>query len=260
MTTALISDDNPVSVALLRSLLALEWPELEVVGEAADGLEAMALIDERQPDLVFLDIDMPHVSGLDVARALPSRIGVVFITSYSSFALNAFEVSALGYVLKPLTRDKIGALVNKLRKDLEQGHRVAYFDLADGPGRSWGDSGSKQVSFSADGEWISVTEQDYLRVIHRSAVLALVEQGVHTRVIIDDSEEVLDVPLQRLLAVCGHEFMQIRKDTYINAAHIVLTQTDTYGELLVQLSQHPAAFAVAPRYRGEIRRRFPLAA
>ena len=260
MTTALISDDNPVSVQLLRGLLALEWPELVVVGEAADGLEAMALIDERQPDLVFLDIDMPHLSGLDVARAVPSRIGVVFITSHSSFALSAFEVSALGYVLKPLTRDKIRGLVRKLRQDLEQGQHAAYFDLADQPGRPWAESSGKQVSFSADGEWISVTEKDYLRVIHRSAVLALVEQGLRTRVIVDGSEELLDVPLQRLRAACGDAFLQIRKDTYVNATHIVLTQTDTHGELLVQLSQNPAAFAVAPLYRAEIRRLFPLAA
>lgn len=259
MPTALISDDNPVSVQLLRGLLAVEWPDLEIIGEAADGIEAIALIDELQPDLVFLDIDMPHITGLEVARGLPSRMGVVFITSHSSFALSAFEVSALGYVLKPLTQEKIHALVRKLRQDLSLERRDAYFDLNGSARSAHADSGRKQVSFSADHEWLSISERDYQRVIHRSAVLALVEHGARTRVLLDESDEVLDVEVDRLLRLGGNEFLKIRNDTYVNAAHIISTLTEPDGELMVQLAQNAASFPVAPRYRGEIRRRFPAA-
>ena len=256
MPTALISDDNPVSVQLLRGLLAIEWPDLAIVSEAADGIEAMALIDQLQPDLVFLDIDMPHISGLEVARSLPSSVGVVFITSHSSFALSAFEVSALGYVLKPLSHEKIRSLVRKLRQDISRERRDAYFDLNDSARSEWGDAGRKQVSFSADHEWLSISERDYQRVIHRSAVLALIEQGVRTRVLLDESDELLDVQLDRLLSLGGSEFLKIRNDTYVNAAHITSALTEPDGELMVQLAQYPSSFSVAPRYRGEIRKRF----
>jgi two-component system LytT family response regulator len=112
---ALIVDDEELARQRLKRLLRA-FPEVEVVGEAADGEEALAKIAELRPDLVFLDIQMPGCNGMEVALSLPSPAPkIIFCTAYDEYAIEAFEVNAADYVLKPASRARLGKALERVR-------------------------------------------------------------------------------------------------------------------------------------------------
>ncbi len=116
----LIVDDETLARARIRKFLAQE-PDLEIVGECGNGFEAIAFIREQRPDLVFLDVQMPEVSGFDVLRALPAESwpAVVFVTAHDQHAIEAFEVHALDYLLKPFTQARLLAAVRRAQEHLK---------------------------------------------------------------------------------------------------------------------------------------------
>jgi len=114
-TRAIVVEDEPISRQQLKELL-LEVDWVECVGEAPDGRSAAAMIDELQPDLVFLDIEMPEMSGLDVLRAIRHDPAVVFTTAYDKFAVTAFELEAIDYLLKPFGRERLRAALDRVRR------------------------------------------------------------------------------------------------------------------------------------------------
>ena len=114
-TRALIVEDEPIARAQLRDLLGgVDW--IDCVGEAADGASAVAAIDSLRPDLVFLDIEMPELSGLEVLRRIQHDPAVVFTTAYDRFAVAAFELEAIDYLLKPFGRDRLLAALERARR------------------------------------------------------------------------------------------------------------------------------------------------
>ncbi len=120
MTTALILEDEPLLAEQLRGKLASLWPELEIVGMAGEGREALRLAREAEPDIAFLDIRLPGMSGLEVAAALPSRTRIVFVTAYDEFAVEAFRAAAVDYLLKPVGDERLGATIERLRRKESQ--------------------------------------------------------------------------------------------------------------------------------------------
>ena len=99
MPTAVIAEDEPLLREGLRESLAALWPELRICAEAEDGLQALRVVDAHRPDVVFLDIHMPGLSGMEVARQISQRCHVVFVTAYDEYAVTAFEQGAVDYVL-----------------------------------------------------------------------------------------------------------------------------------------------------------------
>jgi two-component system LytT family response regulator len=123
-TRAIVVEDEPIARGQLRDLLTeIDW--IECIGEAADGRSAVATIDALKPDLVFLDIEMPEMSGLDVLAAIRHEPAVVFTTAYDKFAVAAFELEAIDYLLKPFGRDRLRAALERVRR--------AVTDVADEP-------------------------------------------------------------------------------------------------------------------------------
>ena len=118
MPTALIAEDEPMLKAQLKARLAEAWPELVIVAEAENGEEAVMLAKEEQPDVVFLDIRMPLLTGLDVAKAIAGGPHVVFVTAYDEYAVAAFEEGAVDYLLKPPTPERIAKVVARLKARL----------------------------------------------------------------------------------------------------------------------------------------------
>lgn len=115
-TTALIADDEPLLREHLQRQLAQLWPELHVVAEARNGREAIELFDELTPDIAFLDVHMPGVNGVEVARALAGRARVVFVTAFDQYAVQAFEQGAVDYLVKPIDPERLALTVQRLRK------------------------------------------------------------------------------------------------------------------------------------------------
>ena len=117
----LIVDDNPGARALLKGCLK-ELPGVEVAGEATSGEEALAKVREAEPDVVLLDIDMPDLDGLTVARRLAEEredVYLVFVTAYPEYALEAFEVYAYDYILKPIDEDRVKRTIQRIQEDLQ---------------------------------------------------------------------------------------------------------------------------------------------
>jgi two-component system LytT family response regulator len=122
---ALIVDDEALARGRIQKLLAGE-PDLEIVGECSNGREAIAFIQQHRPDLVFLDVQMPEVSGFDVLRALPAETwpAVIFVTAHDQHAVAAFEVHALDYLLKPFTQDRLRAALDRAREHVQTRDRA----------------------------------------------------------------------------------------------------------------------------------------
>jgi DNA-binding LytR/AlgR family response regulator len=118
--TALVADDEPLLRARLVSLLSTAWPQLTILPQAQNGREAVELCETHRPDIAFLDIRMPLISGIDVARMLPSTMRVVFVTAYDEYAVRAFEAGAADYLIKPIEPARLTATVTRLKASLQQ--------------------------------------------------------------------------------------------------------------------------------------------
>lgn len=116
MTTALIADDEPLLREAIERLLAQAWPELKIVARARNGREAVDLHDMTQPDICFLDIQMPGMSGIDAAQMIGRRAHIVFVTAYDHYAVSAFEAGVLDYLVKPVALSRLAETVHRLKE------------------------------------------------------------------------------------------------------------------------------------------------
>lgn len=169
-TGAVIAEDEPLVRQEIRETLAQAWPELNILAEVGDGLEALAALDRLHPRVIFLDIQMPGLSGLEVAQRLNGRAHVVFITAFDRYALAAFEQGALDYVLKPISPERMQITVERLRSRLSDPpadlQRIAELlrDMAPPEAKylRW-----LTVPHGAELRVIAVTEICYLRADHK---------------------------------------------------------------------------------------------
>jgi DNA-binding LytR/AlgR family response regulator len=114
--SAIIADDEPALRAWLKRRLSENWPELSIRGEAENGLHALQLIQKYHPDIAFLDIRMPGLTGMDVAEKIAGDCHVVFVTAYDQYAVDAFEKAAVDYLLKPITTDRLIKAAGRLKQ------------------------------------------------------------------------------------------------------------------------------------------------
>src|SRR5512134_1676919 len=117
--TALIADDEPLLREALARQLAQAWPELEIVAEARNGREVVRLFDARHPDICFLDVQMPGLSGVEAARHIGRRAHLVFVTAYDHYAVQAFAQGALDYLVKPVEQARLQETVARLKERLQ---------------------------------------------------------------------------------------------------------------------------------------------
>jgi DNA-binding LytR/AlgR family response regulator len=118
--TALIAEDEPLLRTEIRDVLQTLWPQLHIAAEVSDGVEAIQALDRLAPDILFLDIQMPGATGIDVARHASGKAHVVFITAFDAYALQAFEQGALDYLLKPIATDRMQLTVERLQRRLRE--------------------------------------------------------------------------------------------------------------------------------------------
>ena len=127
--TALIADDEPLLRDALRRQLAIVWPEVEIVAEARNGREVVRLFDERHPDVCFLDVHMPGLSGVDAANHIGRRAHLVFVTAYDHYAVQAFAQGALDYLLKPVEAARLADTVGRLKARLQSSRPAINTEL-----------------------------------------------------------------------------------------------------------------------------------
>jgi DNA-binding LytR/AlgR family response regulator len=237
MPTALIAEDEPMLRALLKARLTAAWPELEIVAEAGNGEEALALANEKRPDIAFLDIRMPIFSGLEVARELASRCHVVFVTAYDEYAVAAFDEGAIDYVLKPPMPEKIAKVVARLKSRLAQPPldltallaKLAARDESAGPLK-----------------WIRASLGASMRMISVDDVLYFRAEDKYTKVVTREGEALIRKPIKELYESLDPEaFWQIHRGSIVSLRAIERVDRDWRGEPVIVLKDRDEKLAVS---------------
>jgi DNA-binding LytR/AlgR family response regulator len=225
------------------------WPELRVVAECADGLEALEMLERHRPDVAFLDIRMPGVSGLEVARAIRAGGQVIFTTAYEEYALRAFDEGAIDYLLKPITRERLGRAVERARERLARGSALdlgSIVDLVQQRLQSGGRPGIK---------WITAAVGNATKMYSIGEVLFFQAQDKYTRVVTADSEGHIRTPLKELLTALDSEcFWQVHRGVIVRVGAIRAVEKDADGKLQLTLRGRaevlPVSSAFHHRFRG----------
>ncbi|WP_425257243.1 LytR/AlgR family response regulator transcription factor [Rubrivivax sp. RP6-9] len=270
---AVLADDERLMRDQLRARLAEVWPELQIVAEAKNGLEAVALVDEHRPDIVFLDIRMPGLTGVDAARQiaqLPPRPGsgagadddadllpeIVFITAYDQYAVEAFEQGVADYVLKPAERDRLLVTVQRIQKRL-----AARRDGGD-PAGVPPSPPLQQLLHTLAGkltpgaapqylQWIQATVGPAIQMIPVEDVLFFVSDEKYTRVQTAQVEALIRKPIKELVdEVDPKLFWQIHRSTLVNVKAIAGVTRDFRGRQIVSVKGHPEKLEVSRSYTG----------
>jgi DNA-binding LytR/AlgR family response regulator len=231
MTTALIADDEPHLATYLQSLLAKAWPELQVVAVAKNGIEAAERIAALQPDVAFLDIKMPGLTGLDVAQGIEGMTRVVFVTAFDEFAVAAFEQQALDYVLKPVKSERLARTVERLKA------------AADAPAEDARLATALQRLLSAPKaaatgplRHIRASQGDLVHQIDVAEVLYFHADDKYTCVRTAAGEHLIRTTITELAALLDPaRFQQIHRSTIVNLDHLAGTRRDELSRLFVRV-------------------------
>jgi DNA-binding LytR/AlgR family response regulator len=233
----LIADDEPLLRAELRSALATLWPEAELAGEAADGVQALRLARELEPDIAFLDIRMPGLNGLEVARAFGSRTHVVFVTAYQEHALAAFDEGAVDYLLKPLDTARLVRAIERVRSRLG----TPPPDLA---------RLVQQLAPKKPPAWLQASVGNTIHFIDLNDVIYFGSEFKYTRLVTDQMEAHIRTPLKELaeqLEEAG--FWQIHRSFLVAVKRIEAVNRDADGALWLTLRGHASRLPVSQRFQ-----------
>src|SRR5512135_916197 len=212
MATAIIADDERLMREQLRTRLGEVWPELQILAEARNGEEAVAAVNEHRPDLAFLDIRMPGMTGIEAARAIGDACHVVFITAYNEYAVDAFEHGAVDYVLKPAERERLEITVARLKKRLGTPPSDLGELLAKLSARLDGAVGAGEGSVRAPLRWIQASVGQQLRLIPVGEVLFFTSDEKYTRVQTEGFEALIRKPIKELVdELDSDQFWQIHR-------------------------------------------------
>ncbi len=243
MTTALIADDEAHLGQYLKAQLTQAWPELEIVHLAANGLDAARAIAELQPDLAFLDIQMPGLTGLEVAQGIEGSTRVVFVTAYDEYAVQAFEAQALDYLLKPLKAERLAQTVQRLRQ-----HSSAPDDaLAAALARLL--PGAAPKAAAARLRYVRATQGELMHQLPVEEVLYFHADDKYTVVQTVSGEHLIRTPIAELAAQLDpEEFWQVHRSTIINLRHLAGTRRDELSRLFVRIKGHARELPVSRAY------------
>ena len=244
--TCVIAEDEKLFRDALLDLLRQEWPDLDVVAACDDGAGALEAIGERRPDIAFLDIRMPGLTGLDVAAAaadVSPGTHVVFVTAYDQYAIQAFERGAVDYLLKPIARDRLAATIARLRSRLgsanAQGEALLALirDLA---------SQAPPKSTEPPLAWITASAGKETRLVMVDDVAYFKSDSKYTTVMTAQGESLLRTSLQELLAKLDpSHFRQIHRSTIVNMRMVSSIVRDENGRGTMRLKNRPETLQVS---------------
>ncbi len=241
----MVAEDEDVVRAELRQQLQTLWPELRLVGSASSGLEALQLLEEHAPDVLFLDIEMPGLTGLQVAQQAQGRCHVVFVTAYDSYAVQAFETGAVDYLLKPLDSQRLQSTLARLRARLHEPPANLEKML-------------QELSLRATPpsylRWIKASLGDVVKLITVNDVAYFQADNKYTRVVTSSGEALVRSSLQELLRELDPtSFWQIHRGIIVNVAAIHSVYRSFRGTLQVKLKQRPEELPVSATYAERFR-------
>ena len=249
MPRAIIAEDEDLPRSELRRLLNESWPELEIIAECEHGTDALEAILREKPDIAFLDIRMPGLSGLDVAAAAKGHCHVVFTTAYDSHAVQAFDAGAVDYLLKPVSTPRLVEAIGRLRERIVQQPAPdlnALFAELD-----------KRLRPVADAErlrWISASVGDTIKLFSIDQILFFESDEKYTRLVCTDDEAHIRKPLKELMAGLDPDmFWQIHRGVVVRADAIARAKRDELGRITVELRDCNEKLKVSAAYAWRFR-------
>jgi DNA-binding LytR/AlgR family response regulator len=240
--TALIVDDEAPMRDQLRARLREVWPELVIAGEAANGIDAIAMAAQHRPHIVFLDIRMPGLSGIEAARQLYDRCHIVFVTAYDQYAVDAFEQGAMDYLLKPVVAERLKMTCERLRLRLAAAPQDIGAQLAQ----------LTRILQQGDGRkheylrWIQAQVGSSLRMISTREVLFFQSDEKYTRVQTASAELLIRKTLKELAdELDPDEFWRIHRSTLVRVDAIAEVTRDMRGRQMLRVRNFPEELEVS---------------
>jgi DNA-binding LytR/AlgR family response regulator len=239
--TALVAEDESNLCDELCETLAALWPDLSICAVAPDGIQALQLWEQPLPDVLFLDIQMPGLSGLEVAKRASGRSHVVFVTAYDKYAVAAFEQGAIDYVMKPFDAARLADTVSRLKAradstpaNLEALVRVLSEKFA---------NGTEYL------RWITASHGQELRLITSEEICYFHADHKYTMVVTADRESLIARPIKDLIERLDPAvFWRIHRGTIVNIRHIAGITRNLGGQLCVRLKQRKETLPVSAAY------------
>jgi DNA-binding LytR/AlgR family response regulator len=237
--TAIIAEDEPILRAQLKAKLTKLWPELQILADVGDGEAALEAIAEHEPSLAFLDIQMPEMTGVEVAKSLAAnrelKCHVVFVTAYDQYAVEAFDTGAIDYILKPYSDERLATAIVRLKERLGSATTPAA-----GPPQDLEalvrHLSAKLSPGSERLKWIKANIGANLRLIPIEDVLFFQSDEKYTLVATKEFDALIKTPLKEIIdGIDPEKFWQIHRSTVVNAAAIEAVSRDFRGQATVKV-------------------------
>jgi len=246
MYKAIIADDEKELRTYLRTLLSETWPDLVICGEAANGKEAIELVESCNPQVAFLDIKMPGFSGMDAAKRIAGKCHIVFITAYNRYAVDAFEQEAVDYLLKPVSKERLTQTVQRLKTRLESTSLPSQ-QLTEVIGqiisRLPGQSNHDYL------RWIKTQHRDTIRLIAVEEVEYFKAEDKYTLVMTKEGESLIKKGIKELAdELDPAQFWQIHRSTIVNVSRIDKVSHSITGRGILKLRERPEILTVSRSY------------
>ena len=229
---AIVADDERLMREQLVDALREAWPELVIAGQASNGREAIALVQSQDADIVFLDIRMPELDGIEAARALAGAVHIVFVTAHDQFAIDAFRHGAVDYLLKPAEPERVALTCKRLRERLQQ--KPAPMDdlLAELSQRLGNSTGARRDYI----RWVQASVGANLRVIPTSDILFFRAEDKYVRVQTPTFEALIRKPIKELIdELDPEEFWQIHRATVVRVDAVEQVSRNFRGHQVVHV-------------------------
>ena len=243
---AVIADDEEQLRTYLKSRLSEVWPELVICGEAENGRDALKVIEKEQPHIAFLDIRMPGLSGMEVAKKIAGSCRIVFITAYDQYAVEAFENEAIDYIMKPVTNERLKSTIDRIKKQIAvpSTHPSNLSEVVDRL-----ITGLQERHAPGYLQWIRAQQGDVTRLIPVDDVYYFKASDKYTMVVTAEGELLINKPIKELANELDPDrFWRIHRGTIVNAGCIDKVSRSLTGRGVIKLKDRQELLTVSRTY------------
>jgi len=247
--TVLIAEDEQPQRQALQKMLQELMPEANIVAVCEDGLSALEALQQFQPGLALLDIRMPGLSGLEVARAASANTQIIFTTAYDEYAIKAFEAGAIDYLLKPIKPERLQQAIGRVRERFQAKTVPDISNLIDALETKLRGASNKSI------KWVTASVGDTVKMFSIDDVLFFQAQDKYIRVVTNTDEAIIRTPLKELICSLDPDiFWQVHRSVVVRVSAIDRVRKDDLGHYSLHLKDRtdnlPISSAFQSRFRG----------